>query len=392
VRAAPPAGNGRNPVRQSVELRAGVTRELVPLTAEDGAALDGVLYRRGDPAPKPAVALVLMHPAASFLHHYAAIPLAARGFAVLTLNGRFSTGDAGLLMEQAALDLAAGVAHVRERGAERVALLGTGGGGPLMAFYQAQAEAPTVRATPGGGPPDLTAARLPRADAVVTLNAHRGRAHVLTACLDPAVTDERDPLAGDPELDLFAPGRRPPYDAAFVERYRAAQVARNHRITAWARARLAALREADVADEAFTVHRTAADPRFLDPAIDPSDREAGTDEGLEVRAANYAAAGPARHTTLHSWLSQWSLEASHASAEPSLVRMAAPLLSIQGTADQGIFPSDVRALFAAGRMDDKRLCWIPGGTHHFLDQPVHLRMVLDLVEDWLAERGMGPRR
>lgn len=390
MRAAPPAEPGRNPVRQSVELRAGVTRELLPLTAQDGEPLDGALYRRPD-APM-RVAVVLMHPSASFLHHYAAIPLAARGFTVLAMNSRFAGGDAGLLMEAAALDLAAGVAQARERGAERVALLGSGGGGALAAFYQAQAEAPTITATPGGLPPDLTAARLPRADALVLVNAHRGRSRVLTDRLDPAVTDERDPLAGDAELDLFARGRRPPYDAAFVERYRAAQVARNARITAWVRERLVALRRAGIADEAFTVHRTAVDPRLVDPAIDPSDREHDRGAAARVRAMNAASTGLARHTTLHSWLSQWSLEAGNAAAEPNLARVAAPLLSIQGTADEDVFPSDARALFAAGRMDDKRLCSIPGGTHHFLDQPAHLGLVLDLVEDWLAERGMGPRR
>jgi pimeloyl-ACP methyl ester carboxylesterase len=384
------AGPGRSPVRQSVELRAGVTRELLPLTAQDGATLTGALYRRADPPPRAG--LVLMHPTVSFLHHYAAIPLATRGFAVLALDSRFAGSEAALLMEQVALDLAAAVAHLRELGCERVALVGNSGGGALAAFYQAEAERPMVRSTPGGRPPDLTAARLPAADALVMLNAHRGRAQVLTAWLDPAVTDEADPLASDPELDLFAPGRTPPYDAAFVERYRAAQEARNHRITAWVRERLEAVRAAGLRDQAFTVHRTAADPRFLDLALDPSDREAGTYGGPDVRAANYAATGLARTTSLHSWLSQWSLEASHAAAEPNLARVSVPVLAIQGTADQGIFPADVRSLFGAGRMDDKRLCWIPGGTHYFADQPAHQRMVFDLVEDWLAERGMGPRR
>jgi pimeloyl-ACP methyl ester carboxylesterase len=387
---ARPGGPGGSPVRQSVDLPDGVTRELLPLTAEDGAGLDGVLYRRAGPPPR--VALVLMHPTVSFLHHYAAIPLAARGFAVLALNSRFAGSEATLVMEQVAIDLAAGVGHLRERGFERVVLVGNSGGGALAAFYQAQAERPTVQATPGGRPPDLTRARLPRADALVVLNAHRGRPQVLTAWLDPAVTDEGDPLATDADLDLFAPGRTPPYDPGFVERYRAAQVARNHRITAWVRAQLAALQSAGVADRAFTVHRTAADPRFLDLTLDPSDREPGTYAGPDVRAANYAPAGLARCASLHSWLSQWSLEASNAAAEPNVARVSVPMLFLQGTADQGIFPSDVRALFRAALVDDKRLCWIPGGSHYFMDQPADRRMVLDMVEDWLAGRGMPARR
>ncbi|HEY4028377.1 MAG TPA: alpha/beta hydrolase [Candidatus Dormibacteraeota bacterium] len=385
-----PSGPGWSPVRQSVELPAGVTRELLPLTAEDGAAFDGVLYQRPDRAPR--VALVLMHPVASFLHHYAAIPLAARGFAVLALNSRFVSSESELIVEEVALDLAAGVAHLRERGFERVVLMGNSAGGGLVAFYQAQAEHPTVRATPGGRPPDLTAARLPQADALVILNAHRGRAQLLTAWLDPAVTDEQDPLATDPELDLFAPGRTPPYDPAYVERYRAAQEARNHRITAWVHERLARLEAARVPDQAFTVHRTAADPRFLDLTLDPSEREPGASAGSDLRAANYAPAGLARHASLHSWLSQWSLADSHVAAEANVARVSVPLLFLQGTADQRIFPSDVRAVFDAARVDDKRLSWIPGGSHHFLDQPADRRMVVDLVEDWLAGRGMPARR
>jgi pimeloyl-ACP methyl ester carboxylesterase len=367
-----------------------VSRELLPLTAEDGAGLDGVLYQRADRAAR--VALVLMHPTASFLHHYAAIPLADRGFAVLALNSRFAGGDPGAIVEEVALDLAAGIAHLRERGFERLVLLGNGAGGPLVAFYQAQAEHPTVRSTPGGRPPDLTAARLPPADALVVLNGHRGRPEVLTASLDPAVTDERDPLGTDPELDLFAPGRTPPYDAAFVGRYRAAQVARNHRINAWVHEQMARLRGARVEDLAFNVHRTAADPRFLDLTLDPSDRELGTRAGPDVHAANCAAAGLCRCATLHSWLSQWSLADSNAAAAPNAARVSVPLLYLHGTADQGSFPSDVRAVFDAARVDDKRLCWIPGGTHSFLDQPADRRMVLDLVEDWLAGRGMPARR
>jgi len=69
-----------------------------------------------------------------------------------------------------------------------------------------------------------------------------------------------------------------------------------------------------------------------------------------------------------------------------------PLLVLQGTADQGIFPSDVRTVFDAARVDDKRLCWIPGASHFFQDEPADRRMVLDLIEDWLAGRGMPARR
>jgi pimeloyl-ACP methyl ester carboxylesterase len=372
-----------SPVRQGTTLPAGVTRELVPLTAEDGGLLDGVLYQ---PPTRGRTALVLMHPTVSFHHHYALIPLAERGFATLGLDSRFAGNDAALTMEQVALDLAAGIRHLRGLGFEDVVLLGNSGGGALAAFYQAQAGHPTVTGPPGGGPPDLTAADLPPADALVVLNAHRGRAQVLTAWLDPAITDESDPRARDPDLDLFDPRWGPPYDAGFVDRYRAAQEARNRRITAWVQER----RTDGGRDEAFVVHGTAADPRFLDLWLDPSDRAVGTYRGPDVRAANDAATGLARWSTLSSWLSQWALDTTNAAAEPNLAACTVPALFLQGTADQGIFPSDMEAMFAACGAGDRELRWIRGGTHYFDGQPDLQARVFDGITEWLRRRKMGP--
>ena len=348
-----------------------MTRELLALTAEDGAGVDGAFYLRSG-AP-PSTALVLMHPTVSFLQHYALIPLAGRGYGALGLNSRFAGNEAQLLMEQVVLDLAAGVAELREQGFEHVVLVGNSGGGALAAFYQAQAEKPV----PG----------LPRADALIILNAHRGRPQVLTAWLDPSVTDESDPLSVDPALDMFERRNGPPYRPDFVERYRAAQKARNLRVTAWARERLES-----AGDQAFVVHRTAADLRFLDLTLDPSDRVVGTYWGPDVRAANYAAGGLGRFSTVRSWLSQWGLDTSPVAAEPSLARCHAPMLFIQGTADRGIFPSDAQALFEAAGAEDKQLRWIPGGSHYFLGQPDLQREVYDLIEGWLTARGMPAAR
>jgi pimeloyl-ACP methyl ester carboxylesterase len=361
-----------------------VTRELVPLTAEDGGVLDGALY---SPAERGGTALVLMHPAVGFHHHYALIPLAARGFTVLGLDSRFTGNEGPLIMEQVLLDLAAGIRHLRQLGHDRVVLVGNSGGGALAAFYQAQAERPTVSAPPAGGPPDLTAADLPPADALVVLNAHRGRAQVLTAWLDPAIADESDPLVRDPELDLFEPRWGPPYRPQFVCRYRAAQEARNRRITRWVQQR----RAAGASDEAFVVHGTAADPRFLDLSLDPSDRAAGTYRGPDVRAANLAATGLGRWSTLSSWLSQWALDTTNAAAEPNLAACSVPALFLQGTADQGIFPSDTEALFAACGGSDRELHWIAGGTHYFDGQPALQAVVFDRIAAWLRRRNMEGR-
>lgn len=373
-------------VRQAIELPAGVRRELVPLTAQDGAAIDGALHLPAGASPRTG--LVFLHPTVSFLEHYALAPLAELGFAALGLNSRFAGNEGAVLLEQCVLDLAAGVAHLRERGCEGVVLVGNSGGGALSALYQAQAEHPTITSTPGGLPVDLTRAALPRADALLVLNAHRGRAQVLTEWMDPAVVAEDDLLATDPDLDLFG-ARHPPFTPAFVERYRAAQVARNRRITAWARAQLDELAGPGIRDRAFVVHRTAADPRFLDLSLDRSERVAGTYGGPDVRAANYAARGLARFTSVQSWLSVWALDETHGVGEACLGATSVPLLCLQGTADQGIYPSDARAWVEAARVDDVALHWIAGGTHYFLDQPAQQREVFERIAGWLAARGLG---
>ena len=64
----------------------------------------------------------------------------------------------------------------------------------------------------------------------------------------------------------------------FLERYRAAQIARNRKITAWVKDKLDEFqRKGRVNEEfAFVTHGTMADPRWLDPAVDPNDRVPGT--------------------------------------------------------------------------------------------------------------------
>lgn len=287
-----------------------------------------------------------MHPNVSFLHHYAAIPLARRGLAVFAADSRYAGSDAALLMPNVTLDLGAALEAMRER-FERVVLLGNSGGGALSAWHLAE--------HPGA------------AQALILLNAHRGRAQVLTDWLDPLV----------PELSIFDARNGPPFGAGFVGRYREAQQRRNRRISAWARSRL------PVKDEAFVVAKTAADPRMLDLTLDPSDRAVGTYQGPDVRAYNEAPAGLARFTTCRSWLSQWSLDDSVAAAEPSLARCRVPALVIQGTADQGIYPSDAQALFEAIATDDKELHWIKGGSHYFVGQPYLQEQVFDLLQSWL---------
>jgi hypothetical protein len=253
---------------------------------------------------RAGTAVLVVHPSSNFLGHYLLDPLAEHGVDTVGLCTRYAGNDAALLLENCVLDVAAAIGYLREEGYQRVVLLGNSGGGGLAALYQNQAEAPSITATPAGDPPDLTTADLPPADALVLLMAHPGRASVYTEWLDPAIVCENEPLLRDPELDMFRAEHGPPYSPEFLRRYRAAQIERNRRITRWVRTRLAGLTE-PVTDLPFVVHGTAADPRFLDLTVEPSDREVGTLWG-ETYQANYAPATLGHHTSLRSWLSQWS--------------------------------------------------------------------------------------
>lgn len=370
-------------------MPAGVGRELLALQSQDGAWHNAAVYR--PVGQRPSVGIVLMHPAADFMQHYALAPFAQMGFAALGVNPRFSD-ESNAIMEQCVLDLASGIAYLREVGCERVALLGNSGGGGLAAFYQAEAERPLVKNTPAGDAPDLTAADLPAAEALILLNAHQGRPQVLTSYLDPSVVDESDPIATDASLDMFDPANGPPYAPEFVERYRAAQVERNHRITRWAERRLTELDERGYRDQAFVVHRTIAALEFLDLSLSPSDRPLGWYSGTDVQYQNRAASSLARFNTLRSWLSQFGLSTSNALSGPNLARVDAPVLVLQSTADQGIFPKDAEALHAAAGSADKELYWIAGGGHFFAGQPDLQQQTLEHIADWLSPRGFAAAR
>jgi hypothetical protein len=333
---------------------------------------------------RPAVAFVATHYNVDFSEHYLAAYLAARGYGFLGWNTRYRGAEAYFLLEHAVVDIGVGVRWLREvAGVGTVVILGNSGGGSLMGAYQSQATEPNLPAAPGMPLPEA-ALDLDPADLYVSLNAHPGRPDVLTAWLDPSVTDETDPLAVDPHLDMFDERHGPPYPQDFVEGYRAAQVARNHRITTWAHRELDRLGAAGLRDRVFNLHRVWADLRFADLTLDPSDRQPGCYLG-DPRRANYGPLGIGRTNTLRSWLSMWSLEESQCVGAPHLARIDVPALVVQSKADRGVFPSDAHAIHDALGSSDKTLELV-AGEHYFEDGGRD--DVADLIADW-TERHRG---
>jgi pimeloyl-ACP methyl ester carboxylesterase len=334
-------------------------------------------------APKGArTAAILVHPSSNMMSHYLIEPLHEHSLAVLALNTRYAGGDHVLIMENAIQDIGAGVRFLREQGFEKVVLLGNSGGASLVAFYQAQAEEITVTRTPAGDLVDLYADEMPPADAIALLAGHPGRSTLMRTYIDAAVIDERDPDASDRSLDIYAAQNGPPFSPDFIARIRRAQIARSERITAWALDRLATLRSRidGAKDEAFIVHRTYADPRFVDRTLDANDRAAGGNRGATPQQANLSANNLARFTTLTSWLSQWS-HLSNADGPDNLARTSVPVLQLEYTADAGIFPSDVLRWSTAGG-DRVKNHKVVGATHYLYRLPEQLKQVTRRVAQW----------
>lgn len=343
-------------------------------------------YREPDTPLLPGrrVAAIVMHPASNFMGHYIIEPLAARGICTMGLNSRFAGNDSVLQMERVILDLGAGVRFLRDRGYDTVILLGNSGGAALVSFYQAEAEQPTLRTTAAGDPIAIAPDDLPPADGIVLSAAHPGRSRLMRAWIDPSVLDEQDPLAVDPDLDVYNPNNGPPFTPEFLDRFKAGQAARLDRIERWVHARLSKLRATGQApdDQAFVIHRTHADPRLLDLSLDPNDRAPGSLWG-DPRMVNYSGNAMGRYTSLKSFLSQWSSK-SLADGPDNIARTRMPVLFLIFTADQSTFPSTNRlwldAIGARATTTD-----ITGGTHYLKGQPDLVAVVADRIAAWVAE-------
>lgn len=334
---------------------------------------------------QPRTAIIATHYNVDFSEHYMGELMAARGYGFLGWNTRFRGLEYAFTLDNALVDIGVGVRWLREEaGVESVVLLGNSGGGSLMAAYQSQAVEPNLVPLLGAPVSEAALALLP-ADFYVSTNAHPGRPEVLTDWFDPSVTDETDPTSVDPALDMYNAENGPPYSADFMKRYRAAQVARNHRITDWALEELERVRAAGCLDRVFNLHRAWADPRLLDGSLDPNDREVGICYLGPPKVFNYSPFGIGNSNTLRTWLSMWSLETSQCRAIPHLERIRVPSLVVQSMADSGVFPVDAHTLHDNLAAEDKKLEFIPGD--HYLQKPGNAREVVgDLVAGWLQDR------
>jgi alpha-beta hydrolase superfamily lysophospholipase len=351
--------------------------------------LEGLrLLPRGRPSKTLAV---YMHPSSTLQLMPMPQAMARHGVHVLCAASRFAKNDAPLVMEKVVVDLGAYIRYAKEAwGYENVVLCGWSGGGSLALLYQSQAERPTITATPAGDPIDLAAAGLIPADAMIFQAAHLSRALMLAEWIDPSVVDEADPDTRDPELDIYSPTcpHQPPYPAAFVARYRAAQLARLRRRTAWVKETLDKLRRrgGDELERGFVTYRTMADLRFLDPAVDPNGRKPRWCYLGNPETANTGPVGIARFSTLRAWLSQWSPDDTHAHGPKCAPGVTVPLLAIENSADDAVPQPHTRIIHDAAGSRDKTMKVIAGATHYYQGQPRELQEAVDTCLGWMRER------
>ncbi|HTO41473.1 MAG TPA: hypothetical protein VL026_10900 [Rhizomicrobium sp.] len=350
---------------------------------ENAVLLEGRHMRRPDAARDTV--LIFMHPTATLDTLPMPREFARRGVPVLACASRYPHNDSALIMENVLLDLGACVRHAREQlGYKNVVLAGWSGGASLCVYYQAQAEKLSVTATPAGEPIDLSG--LPRADAILQLAAHSSRARIMTESMDASIRNELDPNDRDPALDLYGGTPTPPYDADFVTLYRAAQIARNRKITAWVRETLESLQRRGSRDveRCFVTHGTMADPRWLDPALDANDRVAGRCYMGDPAVANNGPIGLARFSTLRSWLSQWSIDESFANTERQGAQVTVPALVIANGADDACAPSHTNTIFE--RLGgSKQQHTIRGANHYYIGQREQLFEAIDICITWMQQ-------
>ncbi len=360
---------------------------------DDAVVLQAQLMRGNNPSD---TALIVMHPigAPAYLPVFA--QLARAGHHIIACASRYSSGDAPLEMENVVLDLGACIRDAKERqGYKKIVLLGWSGGGSLMAGYQAEAEKPVIQLSASGEATPLAGAKLISGDAIMLVASHRSRHQLLTGQIDPSVLDESDPDRRDPALDIYDPANpaQPPYQADFIQRFRAAQIARNRKISEWAKGKMANLKAKGLEHEefCFVTHRTMADPRWVDPAVDPNQRRPNWTYLGDPRVVNNSASALARFSSLRGWLSQWSYDYAQFDSVLSGPRIKVPGMVMTAGADDACPPEHTNLMFEALGSPDKVKVTIEHANHYFTgaDGKSHLAEAVAIISGWLAERGLA---
>ena len=403
------------------ELPDGVAVEPVHVQSVDMRWVSGLHYRPASSRDR-RIGVLVMHPRADFSRHYCIPPLLEAGIRVLGLGTRCVNNDTTAVHEELILDVAAGIQHLREQGAEKVILFGNSGGGSLFAFYQAQAELQPeerIERDPAGKPTKLAKAEMVPAEALLAVSAHPGEGQIILNSIDPAVVDENQPLLSDPELDMYHPDNgfaEPPqesrYSPEFVERFRAGQRRRVEKLDALAHSMIVDAREAErlyrdsreqlsfaerqqigrraALEPVMVIYRTMANLHYTDLSLDPSNRGYGSLFSERPDLMNYQFTGFARVLTPAAWLSSWSGLSSNADFCANAARISCPVLQVNALRDREIHPGDAQCMWDAIASRDRTFLEVD--AEHYFEPPFgeqhapDVEKVMKEIIDWINER------
>jgi hypothetical protein len=407
--------------RRPIEGASGIP---VAIDAQDGARLHGAWWTAAR-NPQPKVAVIAAHPRVDFSEHHTFPGLLDAGYGCMGANLRTLNNDADCLHEKLLVDIAAYMTWLKQRGVEKIVLLGNSGGGSLFSFYQSEAKKlPNERLhhTPGGRPTFLERLDMIPGDGLVFMAAHAGQGRIMNEVIDPAVADEEAPLKTNPALDMYDPanGFQPPpqwsrYAPDFVAAYRAAQRDRIKRLDDRARELISVAGEAErlqegdgfailspeaqreiLQREAFEpmmlVYRTMANLHYADNSLEPSKRGYGSLLSPRPDLMNFQRLGFARVVTPQGWLSTWSGLSSNADIQKTGPAVTEPAVVINAGRDLDVYPkTHSRMIFDTIQSGDKQYWDFDDALHYFEpdegeDGNPTLDALMAKLVPWLEER------
>ena len=342
---------------------------------------------------KGKTVVVFMHPTGGGSYLPMLNSLAKHGVDTVWCDSRYRGTDSALIMEKVLIDLGQCIKHLKEvHKYDKVILGGWSGGGSLSLFYQSQAENPTITQTPAGDEIDIISQNLTPADGIMLIAAHESRHRTFTEWIDGSVIDELNPENRNLNLDIYNKDNpnQPSYSKDFIKTYRDSQINRNRKITSWVQQKLEDYKKQGEENRefGFVVHRTMADPKWLDPSIDPNGRKPNWCFLGEPEVVNNSPIGLGRYCSLRSWLSQWSYDEARGDGLRCAGDINVPTLVIGNSDDDGITPSHTKNLFNSINHDNKRLLWIEGANHYYFGQPDKSNEAALECKNWLKDRNL----
>jgi pimeloyl-ACP methyl ester carboxylesterase len=144
----------------------------------------------------------------------------------------------------------------------------------------------------------------------------------------------------------------------------------------------------------MVIYRTLANPAYLDPANDPSNRPLGSifSPGDPI-IGNYGPGGLARVMTPRGWLSTWSGLSSQADLPHSIRHVTVPTLIVYADGDCDIFPAEQQEILEKSPATDKRLEVLPWADHYLNpvgDEGAQLAdprdRLIEMIAPWIEQR------